>query len=438
MIKKYFLPAAYMFSMSLIGLDFYFAFIPLIILFFVVASQSKEDLIISVFILTFNFGLVSQQKIFLGLKSFDVLIPIILITYLFKNKFIIENEQAKIIKPYLIFLAINFLIQIISPDNLISKIAGFRYFLGFLFFLVPFLVYKKKEFNFNNLIVRFTEYWVIFGIFIVLQAIIIKQPFLITYMNKDLISPVKADFILRVYPVPFAFIIFYLYTLHYNKIKPLFLIITLLALLGSLNRSLWFAVLFFTLIRSGLKLKVRLLTLLISFFLLLIYIEAFYNYNFRIFDLYYQFSDFYNLKSTSTLNNLGTGRLLQAINPINIFLQRGNIFFGTGFLSAEKSTVDWYFSNLFIGYNRFITEIEISQVSYFISGGIIGFANLFWLFIKIWRIIKSYLKSDLFLKSLVFIFIIQFGGFYSFQSSETWGLLGLILGIIVKEGKDKS
>jgi len=314
-------------------------------------------------------------------------------------------------------------------------LAGFRYFGGFLFILLPFIIYNKKDYDFNRLLNRLVDYWDIFAILIILQSIIIRYPLFFTYLtdNKSgMDENIRHSFILRVYPQAFFLIIFYLFSKGAEKHKLSEIIINVLATLGSLTRSLWAGIIGSLIMGKKSGSKIKFILFVFITFITIYILQIFYNTDFRILSFYYQFYDAFAL---GDFNSLGTGRFEQAFYPILTFLSKGNIFWGVGFLSAEKSTGNWLFSYLFTGDNHFITEIEVTPIAYFISGGIIGLANLFIFLFILWKIIKKYKYSHFFLQSLIFILIAQLGGFYSFQSSYTWGILGLIIAMILLDNQ---
>jgi len=443
-VKKYIIPFIFITSLSAIGQKITVGYVPLTLSFIFLASSSKEDFVITIFILCFNFGIVEFDTLFNGIKSYDVIIPLVSIVFLISislgNYKLKNNDIIIILRYYIFFLFVNVLIELHSADNITSKLAGFRQLFGFLFILFPLLVYRNESANAEKLLSRLTEYWYVFSLLIIAQAFIIKYPIFFTANAKGVIGGYERSYnnlAFRVYPPAFSLMIFYLFYItdksgSKKNLKVIDILRNFLAALGSLTRSLWGAIIgsIFLTVPFSRKVKYGLMSIVVVWVLL--EIERQFGIDLRLTSF---FDQIYLAVKYRDYLSLGTGRYLQAQYPIYYFINNLDTFWGVGLLSPEKSSVSSYFSPFFIGANHFITEVEVGYAAYFIACGIIGIANLIYFLISIWKVVKKYNYANLYKQLIAFILIAQIGGFFSFLGSDTWGILGMTVALISLSGK---
>ena len=136
-------------------------------------------------------------------------------------------------------------------------------------------------------------------------------------------------------PRPFYFVVFSMFFWSFCRVNLRQKSIFVTAILSTLTRSLWVAILAILLVRSKLTNKVKFFLLFISTFLLLFAIDStFQQVDLRTKDLVTQFTEVIKGKN---IFEFGTGRVAQAAAPIKYLIAKNKLFTGFGFIHPKES-----------------------------------------------------------------------------------------------------
>jgi len=427
-------------SLILIGLkiNIFIGYVLLFFIYIITYKTNKDEFLIQTLILTYSFNIISDEALF-GIKSYDVIIPLIIIVFLLKFLLskIINKYLFNILIIYIFFLSVNLVIAFLSEERLLVQIRGLRHYLGFFFCLFPFIIYNKNEFDIQTLFKEIAYYWYFFAVFIILQGFFFHNPIFFTNNPRlaQNVSYLDIDFskfggleISRIYPYAFGLVIFCIYYWRkFSKYSFKDIILTILAFLGSLTRSLIIAILVVLLFDKKAIKRIKYFIIAVISFTVLYFVDVMTKIDLRVASFLNQFTSLFQGDYIS----LGTGRYLQALAPLTTFLKNCNIFIGTGYIHPWFSKNPLYFSPSFIGEDHFITQIEVCPITYFIITGIVGSIALYGFLFFLYWYFRKFKYGGLIKEIEIFFLVIGIAGFWSFLYSMTWGLLGLAVGIIL-------
>ncbi len=445
------LPVSFLLSMSLLGLEFPFAYILVFIILYFSWTINKYDFLLQSTLLFGVYGFYDENLTF-PFKLHDLLFIVYFAGFFIYWK---DKNIRRLLIPVSIYILFLFFVAMLSDEFLMIQARRLRLYMHILYFLFPLLVFRKQDFDIKLFFNKLFIYVLIISCFYIIDSLVVSNHIFVprttwgdlTYSTLEV--NLLGDFI-RKYPPGMYFIALLLFPMLYLfRTSAKYILIMALGLVCTKTFSVIGGVLITTFCFYG-TWKKKIIYLIIGFVMLVAgyVLDGQMNGALRVQHLVGQFTSFASYRSVedamSDMENLaefGSDRGAQIIPKIELLTSTQKLMFGFGFLHDDLTTNDKYIiQNEFYSDQSAAEEVaalvEVTQVQTILDTGLVGFVIQHLFYIAIYFLIRKYKYSNWYLVTLVCISIFGIGGFAGLNLPHGLLLLGLSLGGILLANKD--
>lgn len=430
----------YYLLLSLIGLQFYPAWILVAVMLVNRWRTDRYYFLIELFILTTGSGFTRQVPIDIG--------------FLFGAIGIVIYRKNPLVKKVTLFtLAYFTLILILASTSLESmriQLLSIRYYWLIITFFIPLVTFANREFDYRHFFHVLTLHIMCICAFYVVDTFIISGSILLPGSNAFALSTFRNPYISlfafpRHYPPGLYWLILLIPALNYGQLKLRWYhwALILLAVASSRTNSLLFALVFcWVLFRPKLK-QVALYSIVAVVALTALYVvDAATGRNMRIANNIEQFTDLSNATDDEDLAEFGTGRMAQILPKWELLQRMDRQWLGFGFLHPTKSTnpvfqiQNDYYSDISRA-EETATSVEVTEVQTILDMGYIGFLGQLLFYVGLFFMLRRFNGSKMYLCTVVGFEVMGFGGFAGLNGMHgAIQILGLIIGIILLQQRN--
>lgn len=441
-------PLLFMLSLSLTGLSFYPAILLALAIMVRQYKTNPYNFIIMAMILFDGYGILNPKMLpGIRLEDFNLVIGFALLFLYKKNK--VLRQTTAILIVYALCL---FLLALFSIESLAIQFTVIRTWLNFVFFIIPVVVFSRREFDINI----FFRQIIIFGLIIcgyyIIDAVILGGNVLVPHVYNwraeisTFYHPVINPFhIFRKYPPGLILLVIAVYPIsRYYRLSWWQWAMILAALAVSQTFSIIAAyALAYIFFQGKIKQLLKYFVLGILAFVALYFIdgtlpkvdkEITVESTLRIKSSVDQFIDIFDAVDEEDIALFASGRMAQIIPKVELVFEQGKQWTGLGFLNPERSKI-----NRYIIINELYSDEEESEelaigvenepADVFLTIGFIGLLVHALFFYALWRVIRRYKYASLYLCTLFICFV---GGMSSWTNLNSYrGLLPLAMSFAV-------
>ena len=418
----------FMLSLSLTGLAFYPAILVSIAMLLKAYRTNGYECIIMSLLLFGGYGFISNDR--LPVKMTDVcLIVSIILFFIFVKPPIVRKTIALLV----VYAVLSFGLAFYSDERLSIQFLMWRPYIAFVFFIIPIVVFSRRNFDMMEFWNSLMPYVFLACIFYILDAYVLKGNVLMPGTANTWIptfyNPMMDPFSMvpvRKYPPGLYPMILLIYPVaRYFKLRPWQWFIVLLALISSQTFTTMFAVFVtYTFFRYGLKRLFQIILIGIITGASAYYIDSLLpmkktevaNSQLRIKSSIDQIFTLLDAADEEDLARFGSGRMAQVLPRIEMVEEEGRQWTGLGYLHPDKNTVkryeivNEYYSDISEN-EEVVALVEVIPVQIYISGGWIGMILHCLLFIFLYIFIRKLTGNVYFLSILFCCIITGLGGF---------------------------
>lgn len=452
--KEWLMPLLFLLSMSLMGLMFPlgYLFVPFILISRY--RKDKYDFIIMLTLFLGGYGLIGERN--LPFKTEDVALLVSFITIFVYRK---NGILTKALAAFFLYVLAIFLIAKCSDESMLVQIRTMRNYWGFVYFMVPLLVFANQKFDIKIFFRKLFPYVLILCSFYVIDGFILCGHILLpnTYIWGEnavstFYSPIMHPFsfhIARKYPPGL-----YLMTLcvlpicKYYKLTKYQWAVVLLALAASQTFTVisGFIVCYVLMQGKAKQLTKYLLMALVAIFCLY-FVDGTLptskennESTLRIKSSIDQFTALYNATDDEDISEFGSGRFAQVMPKFELMYNMHKEWVGLGFLHAELTkrskyqiTNEYYFDNT--RSDEVATGIEIIPLQVIISIGYIGLLIHVLFFAYTYFLVRRLEYSNIYLSVLLIFSWFGLGGFSGLILFPSLALVGLTFAVVLLHNK---
>ena len=214
--EDFVLPASFLLSMSLLGLEFPFAYILVFIVLYLSLIVNKYDFLLQSTILFGVFGFYDENVTF-PIKMHDLLFIVYIAGFFIYWKKKNISKLLILISAYILFLIF---VAMLSDETLIVQIRRLRLYMHILYFLFPLLVFRNHDFEIDKFFKKLFIYVLIISSFYILDSLVFSSNILVprttwgdlTYTTLEM--NLFGEF-LRIYPPGMYFVALLLFPMLY-------------------------------------------------------------------------------------------------------------------------------------------------------------------------------------------------------------------------------
>lgn len=446
--KKYFdlepgwwkMPLLFLLSMALFGLHLYpaVAFVIACIVFAWRARRMYDMLLMSmIFFGGFGFAAIDLLKIW----SSDIALAISIVLW-----FVMRKPQ--ILKRTLLacvaYVAALFVFAMLSIESISVQILIMRPYLMFLCIIIPFAIFAKTEFVFDEFIRRALSYCLVISIFYIIDAYILSGNVLVpdtaSWRTSTFYSPTwmpLSGVVTRKYPPGLYILALIILPLARSyKLKLWQWAVLCIGIISTQTFTLILAcVITFVLFQPSLRKSLIWIFTGIIGFLALYVVDSFlpsYTVNgytqttLRVKSSVDQVFDLFNAVDDEDIADFGSGRMAQVMPKLELVGQQDRELIGLGFLHPQKTHINQYIivNDYYSDISQSIelaTGVEVIPVQIYINIGWLGLLCHTIFFIWLWLIIRRLPLASYYVSVVFFNIVLGISGFAGLTSAH--GLL---------------
>ena len=454
--RAWFLPLLYLLSLSLTGLQFYPALLPIVACWLWSLKNDRYQLVIQLTLFFGGYGFINVEKLF-PLWTSDMAMGLSLVFWFIYRK---PRILWKVLIAILCYIAALIILSMFSLETFSIQVSMMRRYLAIIYIIVPIALFSGKEFRMKVFFTKLMPYAMIICIFYIIDAVIFAGDILLPNVKlsqeSTFYAPNISNFgnIIRKYPLGLLFVAIILFPItRYYRLRWW----QLLLFIFGLGVTQTFTVIIGYL--AGFVLFQRSCKLIISYCfagvlgLVLLYgidsllpeknkesgaVES----TLRIKSSLDQFTILASATDDEDLAKFGSQRMAQIIPKVEVLLHENRELTGLGFLHPQKTTMTRYIIE-----NEFYTDIsenievssvvEVTAVQVFLNIGIIGLILHIAFFIWLYFIIRHLPYSKYYLCLLVMLVCFGFGGFGGLIREYTLFILSLGYAAIILNSREK-
>ncbi len=423
-------PLLFMFSMMALGLSFYPAIVIVLGLIFDAWRRDRYDFIIMTMLFCGGFGLISLKWLFVKEYDFALVASFGLLFIMKKPPIVIKTLVW-----YFLYFLVLVLLARTSWESMSVQFKIMRQYVSFIFFLVPLAAFAGKEFSIDTFFKRIFPYFIIFGVFYLLDALIIKgnvfMPCTYSWYGRESTfwNPIINIFRLapeRKYPAGIIFLALGLYPLsRLYSIKTWQWIV----LVGGLFVTQTFTIITgfmigYVLFQGSVKKIIKLFGGCIIAFGLIFAIDCFLPSKnsegqsaLRIRSSIEQIVDLTSAVDDEDLAEFASGRMAQAIPKLDLVSFYKRQWIGLGFLHQQethnsKFIIDNEYYSDVTKAEEVATGVEIIPIQVYITIGWIGLIAHVLFFLGLYFFIRKLKYANYYLSLLFIMSWAGLGGFF--------------------------
>lgn len=444
----------FLLCMSMMGLQFppAYLFVPVILIRSLI--KDSYDAAIQLTIFFGGYALIGEDT--LPFKTDDIMLLVSVAGVCIYRK---PPLVRKVLFGLLLYAAAIIILASFSEESMSVQIRLIRYYLGFVYFIIPLLLFVGQEFDMEELMKRIFPYVIIICVFYILDGFVLCAHILIpkSHIAGDGIStfnnPTYYGFgnFPRKYPPGLFLIGLIIWPIaNLYRIKWHHWLILLLALMASKTFTIIVAIAICLIL---FQLKIRRTLGYICAALIILTVGYMVDStlpidptndesSLRIKSSLDQIFALDEAQDDEDLSEAGSGRIGQALPKLELLYRYDKQWTGLGFLHPEltkntKYIIDnEYYSDVEKS-TEVATGIEISPLQVFITIGYIGliiyFAFFIWLYIQIRRL--KY--SKYYLSVMIYVFIVGLGGTMGWEQTTGLLLMGLTYSAVILANKNE-
>lgn len=434
----------FMLSLSLTGLRMPLGNLLVIILLIREYKENREGFIAKLTLACGGFAF-SQSNINWGVNMLFLMIPFALLAMCVLRKSIPLKQT---IVAYTLFSVATIAIAVMwGVEGISVQLRQMMGYLSFCFFAIPMLAFSGEGFDMHRFWHTLFSLMMIACAFYIIDGYIIRGWVLVPCSWIDYegsysswLHPIITGWYPRKYPpglYPLALLIYPV--AKYYRLKWWQWGLLVGAMCASRTSTILFSLVFgFILAQGSLKRYVGYGIIAAVIFTGLYLLDASMGYSseteqstMRIASTINQFTDLSEAEDDEDLSEAGTGRMAQALPPLEQIFDVGREWVGYGFVNVDTENPKAIIENEYVGAlnpemkYRAITDIEITQVKVFISLGFVGLAIWLGFIFGICRILKGMRYAGYYTNVAVVLMLYGVGGFDSWFTYQ-----GIILGAL--------
>lgn len=445
--SKWWQAIAFLLTLSLLGLQFYPAFLAIIIFFLWRWRwiSNRYDFIVEIMIFFGSFGYFAGNTF--PFVTSDIAVLLGLIGFLVYRK----NRTVKHITYALLcyFIAV-IAIAMTSVESISVQAYRMRHYFAIIAFFIPLLTFANRKFEWDQFINSVVLHALVICGFYVVDTYIIGGFILMPNVHAGGIestfnSPYITGFLSlpRHYPTGLFWLIPCVIWLNEKRIRfsTLQWIVILLALFATRTNSLYFALIGCWIIsRPKFKEVVTYALIGVVTIVALYFVDSATGRYLRLADNIEQFTSLGKAQDEEDIAEFGSGRMAQIIPKWLLLEELDRVDLGFGFIHPEKTT-----NPIFMIHNEFYTDVtqadevatavEVSQVQTIFDIGVIGLIIQTTFFFGIFFIIRRLRHARDYLNAIIGVSLLGIGGFSGFIGSDGQILIATILGAILLVNK---
>lgn len=441
-------------SMSMMGLHFPLGYLLVPICLINSWRKNRYDFLIQLSLFVGGYALVGEGTLPFKTEDIALVLGIIGVFIYRKRPLILKTLIA--IGLYAVALLI---LAMFSDESMAIQIRTWRYWMLFIYFLVPLMIFAGKDFDIKEMVRHIFPYVFIICAFYIIDAFIINGHILIpnSFIWGGSLSTWNSPIIYsfgafpRKYPPGLFWLVMIIVPVsRYYKLRWW----QWLLIIGSLMAARTFTLIITVAI--GLMIFQSKPGRLVGYSLIaIILLSIGYSVDstlplnpsngesmLRIKSSIDQIIDLGEAQDDEDLSEAGSGRIGQVLPKFEMLYGYDKQWTGLGFLHPQLTTntkyiiINEYYSDI----ERNIevaTGIEIAPLQVLLTVGYLGLIIHFTFFISLWLFIRRLKYSIYFLSVLALTFILGLGGFSSWFSSHGLILLALAYSMVLLANRDK-
>ncbi|HRN04983.1 MAG TPA: hypothetical protein PLL05_08025 [Muribaculaceae bacterium] len=446
----------FLLCMSMMGLQFppAYLFVPVILIRSLI--KDRYDAAIQLTIFFGGYALIGEGT--LPIKTDDIMLLVSVVGVCIYRK---PPLVRKVLFGLLLYAAAIIILASYSEERMSVQIRLIRYYLGFIYFIVPLMLFAGREFDMEEFLRRLFPYIIIVCAFYVFDGFIICGQVLIprsplgfegadTSKYNDLILYGIGNFP-RKYPwglFLFALVVWSIARKY--RLQWYVWIIIILAFLSSKTFTMIFGVLFCLMVFQAKKTKTLGYGIAATILLAVGYMvdstlpinPVNENSTLRIKSSLDQIFVLDESEDDEDISEFGSGRLAQAMPKFELMYKYDKQWTGLGFLHPEltKNTKYIIENEYYTDVEKSIevaTGIEISPLQVFLTIGYIGLIIHLLFFIWLYVVIRKLKYSQFYLSVMIFVFIASLGGFMGWNMTTGLAMMGLSYGAVLLANREE-
>lgn len=446
----------YLLSLSLTGLKFYPALLPLAACWLWSLKNDRYQLVIQLTLFFGGYGFLNAERLF-PIWTSDMAMGLSLVFWVIYRK---PRILWKVLIAIVCYTAALIILSMFSLEKFPIQVLMMRRYLAIIYIIVPIALFSGKEFRMKVFFTKLMPYAMTICIFYIIDAVIFAGDILIPTATltheSTFYAPNISGFgnILRKYPPGFFFVALILFPVtRYYRLRwwQLFLFIFGLGVTQTFTVIIGYLA-GFVLFQRSRKLIISYCVAGVLGMALLYSIDCLLpeenkesgvvESTLRIKSSIDQFAILASAADDEDLAKFGSQRMAQIIPKVEVLLHENRELTGLGFLHPEKTKMTRYIieNELYtdVSENIEVTAfVEVSAVQVFLNIGIIGLILHIAFFIWLYFIIRHLPYSKYYLCLLVMLVCFGFGGFGGLIREHTLFILSLGYAAIILNSREK-
>ena len=169
------LPVSFLLSMSLLGLEFPFAYILVFIILYFSWTINKYDFLLQSTLLFGVYGFYDENLTF-PFKLHDLLFIVYFAGFFIYWK---DKNIRRLLIPVSIYILFLFFVAMLSDEFLMIQARRLRLYMHILYFLFPLLVFRKQDFDIKLFFNKLFIYVLIISCFYIIDSLVVSNHILV-------------------------------------------------------------------------------------------------------------------------------------------------------------------------------------------------------------------------------------------------------------------
>ncbi len=453
--REWALPVAFMLSLSLWGLSFYPAIVLVFFLIVYAARHDRESMIIMLMLVAGGYGYISEAA--LVVKNIDIILPV---SFVLSVIYVKPPIVSRTLRLFWLYAAALLVLALFSVESLSVQLLNYRYYLSFIFFIIPVVSFAGKEFDMSIFFQRAIQFGFIAAFYYIVDSLILGAnvftPHLFNWSVAipTFLSPgIKPLSILRQYPPGLYILFFAIYPLaRIYRLKWWQWAFLLLSILVTQTSTLLLTfVVVFMLCQGRLSQLFKWSLGALAAFAVLFAVDSVLPRSntkdnesmLRIRSTYDQFVNLFDAADIEDISKFASGRMAQIIPKVELVVQEHKQLTGLGFIHREKTKIlkyiihNEYYTNVEIA-DEVATGVECAPVQVWLTVGWIGLAVHILFLWGLWYVIRRLRYSMYFVSVMLCSIIMGLSGWCMPISPHGLIVMGLAYSVVLLANIDKS
>ena len=435
---------AFLISMSLMGLNFPFGYLFVLIILINRYLNNRYDFLIQITLLCGRYSLIGEEDLPIKLEDVALLVSILGI-FIYRKSVLLKKITLAMI---LYFIAL-ILIACTSEETLMVQIRRMRNYMMIIYLFIPLLAFADKQFEIHEFFKKIFAYTLIICAFYALDGFVLNGYILIPNsfiaegnLPSTFYSIQWREFPRKYPPGLYIMALCLIPLIKYYKLSWKQWILVLLALAATRTMSVIVGLLFaYGCFQGHFKKMLKYIVVAVISVILLYHVDVALGGFLRIQSTFDQFVSLDIAQDEEDLSEFGSGRIAQIIPKYEVLYDLDREWLGFGFLHPELTK-----NPKFMIYNEFyvdktnswevVTGIEIAPLQTIADIGYIGLIIQIMFYVSLYYFVRHLKYSIYFLSVLVLNFLFGLGGFAGFNQNDGLLLCALALGAVLLANKD--